>query len=675
MNSTESKLRLEKLKEQLSQYAYEYYVLDESSVDDAIYDGLMNEVKVIEKQNPKLVTSDSPTQRVGGKPIESFSQVRHIKPMVSLNDVFDRADIEAWSLRIEKLLPSTKVEFFVDIKMDGLACSIIYMDGFFNQAVTRGDGAIGEDVTENVRTLRSVPLKLRKNAATKTFFSGRTEVRGEIILYKKDFELINEKRAKSNLPTYANPRNLAAGTVRQLDPQLVAQRPLRFRAYDLLVEPEKRVPTHQTAYEILKELGFAVNPPTFSNSYVANDLSTVMSAVEKWETERRNLPFNTDGLVVKINDRALYDQLGIVGKAPRAAVAYKYPAEQTTTKVKDIFVSIGRTGAATPVAILSPVVVAGSTVQMATLHNEGEIQRKDIRIGDTVVVQKAGDVIPEVVKPLTNLRNGSEKIFKMPKRCPECSSVLVKSKKDEAIWRCPNHHCPARVQNQIRHFASKGAMDIEGLGEKNVEALLGSKLITDAADIYSLDKNDVIKLERFAEVSANKLLSAISQKKQPTLSRFIFAQGIRHVGAQTAVDLANHFKSIEALADSNVDALSQVEGVGTVVAESIVAWFAEPRNQTLLKKFRSRRVWPPAIKSIKTKLSGKHFVITGSLESMDREEAGEKIRNLGGVFQSSVAKETDYLVVGENVGNNKLTKARSLGISLISEKELLDLLS
>lgn len=394
-----------------------------------------------------------------------------------------------------------------------------------------------------------------------------------------------------------------------------------------------------------------------------------------WEDKRHTLLYNLDGLVIKVDDRKVYADLGIVGKNPRGAIAYKYPAEQSTTKVKDIFISIGRTGAATPVAMLEPVVVAGSTVQMATLHNEGEVHRKDIRVGDTVVVRKAGDVIPEVVEPLVKLRNGHETKFVMPTHCPECNTKLVKLKAEDAVWRCPNVQCPSRVHNHIQHFASKGALDIEGMGEKNVLALLDAGYIQDAADIYALTKEQLLKLDRFAEVSAAKLIAAVQEKCRPPLARFLFGLGIRHVGAQTAIDLSNHFHSMDKLAQAEIDELSAVEGVGEVVAESVVAWFADPQNQKLLEKFAQNGVKPETVKTVGGPLSGQSFVVTGSLESMGRDEAAEKVRSLGGTFQSSVGKETSFLVVGANVGASKLAKAAKLGVKQIDEAAFLKLIS
>ena len=661
--------RVAKLRSQLNQYSIEYHVHDKPSVEDAVYDGLMAELKVLEADYPQLITPDSPTQRVGGKLLEGFRSVTHSKRMLSLNDVFSREEAEAWLKRTEKLAPGSKLEFFVDIKMDGLACALVYQDGVLQTAITRGDGMVGEDVTANVRTIRSVPLRLHETDKTKGFVKGRTEIRGEIVMYKADFEKLNAERAKAGQPVFANPRNTAAGTIRQLDPGLVASRKLYFRGYDLQRDDPSEVPTNMFAYEIMHDLGILVN----KEATVFKSLDEVLKFADTWEAKRLDLPFNTDGLVIKVNDRALYERLGVVGKNPRGAVAYKYPAEKATTKVKDIFVSIGRTGAATPVAVLEPVVVAGSTVQMATLHNEDEIKRKGVMIGDTVVVHKAGDIIPEIVEPIVKLRDGSERAFRMPTHCPECGTKLEKPDK-EVVSRCPNQKCPARVHNHIQHFASKGAVDIEGMGEKNVAALLDAGLISDMADIYALKKEQILQLERFAEISADNLIKAIDEKRHVPLARFVFGLGIRHVGAQTAVDLANHFKTLDALCMATVDELNTVAGVGEVVAESIAAWFADDENKHILKKFEANGVRVQDVKGTGGPLAGKSFVITGTLESMEREEAGEKIRALGGAFQSSVGKTTSYLVAGANVGSSKLEKARKLGTEVIDEKTLLKML-
>lgn len=664
--------RLNKLYDQLAEYAYQYYVLDKPTIDDAVYDGLISEVKKLEKEYPQLVRSDSPTQRVIGTVLKGFKSVEHKSRMLSLNDVFDEADLEAWIARVQKLLPTQADHtYFSDVKKDGLACSLVYQDGAFQQAVTRGDGFIGEDVTANVRTIRSVPLRLRSQAATRLFGTGRTEVRGEIVMYKIDFESLNAHRAKAGLPLFANPRNTAAGTIRQLDTSLVAKRKLYFLAYDLIRDDPGEIPTNSSAYKSLKDLGFK------GGEYARElaDSKAIHAYISNWTQKRDSLAYQIDGLVIKINDRSVYARLGVVGKNPRAAVAYKYPAEQSTTKVKDIFISIGRTGAATPVAILEPVVVAGSTVQMATLHNEGEIARKDIRIGDTVIIHKAGDIIPEVIEPLIKLRTGTEKPFVMPTHCPECNTKLVKLKVDEAVWRCPNIVCPARSQKHIEHFASKGALDIEGLGEKNVAVLLESKLIGDQADIYSLTAEQLLTLDRFADVSANKLVSAIQDKKHPTLAKFIFGLGIRHVGVQTAIDLAHKFHSLENLQTVSVEELAEVDGVGEVVAEALVAWFADPLSKELLAKFKKLGVWPLEAKKVVGPLQDKKFVVTGSLSIMGRDLAAESVRALGGVFQSSLGKDTDYLVVGANVGESKLKKARAYDTKQINEAQFLKMIS
>jgi DNA ligase (NAD+) len=671
MSKHTDKQRIEKLRGLINDYRYHYHVLNESIMSEAAADSLKHELSQLEEKYPDLVTPDSPTQRVAGAPLAGFKQQRHKTRMLSLNDVFDAAEVDAWRNRITKLLPEgAKLTYFADIKMDGLACGLVYEDGVLQTGVTRGDGFVGEDVTANVRTIESVPLRLREDKRYAAFLRGRTEVRGEIVMYKADFARLNEQRAKEGKPLFANPRNTAAGTIRQLDPQLVAGRKLRFHAYDLIRDDESEVPTHEYAYEALRALGFSAN----TQASLFDSTAKVMKFAEEWETKRLDLPFNTDGLVVKVNDRKLFAQLGVAGKAPRGAVAIKYAAEQATTKVKDIFISIGRTGAATPVAMLEPVLIAGSTVQMATLHNEGEIHRKDIRVGDTVIVHKAGDIIPEVVEPLIKLRTGAEKPFVMPKRCPECNTELIKQKAEDAAWRCPNEHCPSRSWKRIEHFASKGALDIEGLGEKNVIALLDAGLIKDQADIYGLKVGDVLGLDRFAEVSANKLVDAIQSKKQPPFARFLYGLGIRHIGEQTAVDLANHFRSVEALAEATIEQLSEVEGIGEIVAESVVEWFGEPRNRKLLEKFKRHGVWPAAVERVGGRLSGQSFVVTGTLENMGREEAAERIRALGGTFQSSVGKDTDYLVVGANVGASKLDKAAKLGTKQLSEAEFLKLL-
>jgi DNA ligase (NAD+) len=665
------KERIVKLREQLNRYSYEYHVLDLPTVSDAVYDSLFTELKELEHKHPELITQDSPSQRVGSELLGGFKKVEHSTRMLSLNDVFSRDEVEAWVVRMDKLLPGRAHEYFADIKMDGLACALIYQDGLFVQAITRGDSFVGEDVTNNVRTIKSIPLRLRTGHEFDQYTKGRTEIRGEIVMLKKDFEVLNKERRKNKEPEFANPRNLAAGTIRQLDPKLVAERPLTFIAYDLLRENPTDVPTYDYAYKAIRELGIRAN----SQASVFTNINDVMSFVNEWDSKRNDLPFNTDGLVVKVNNRAQYAELGVVGKQPRAAVAYKYAAEQATTVVKDIVISIGRTGAATPVAVFDPVVVAGTTVQHASLHNADEISRKDVRVGDTVVIYKAGDIIPQVESVVLNLRPKNSKAFNyvqaLQAQYPE---LEFERPEGEAVYRVKGATGPLLLKRGLQHFASKGALDIDTLGEKNVVALVDAGLVNDLADIYTLTKEQLRSLERFAEISAQKLVDAIADKKQPPLERFLFGLGIRHVGAQTAIDLVNHFGSIDALGHATIDELQNVEGVGVVVAESISAWFADEDNLRLLEKFEQLGVEPKYVKKT-GKLIGKSFVITGTLQSMSRDEAADKIRALGGTFQNSVAKDTTYLVAGGKVGASKLTKAQKYGTKIIEEDEFMSLIS
>lgn len=662
--------RLEEIKKLLNQYSYEYYALDQPSVSDAVYDSLMIELKSIEAAHPEWITPDSPTQRVGNKLLEGFKKVRHERRMVSLNDVFNKGEIEAWIERTDKLMPGHKHEFFADIKMDGLACALIYIDGVLIQAVTRGDSFIGEDVTNNVRTIKNVPLRLHEAPGFEQFLRGRTEIRGEIVMLKRDFAALNEKQKTSGQPEFANPRNLAAGTIRQLDPSLVAARPLHFRGYDVLRDNDAEVPTNSFAYEALTALGITRN----QQASIFTTLADVMNFVNEWDDKRHDLPFNTDGLVIKINDRALYESLGLVGKNPRGAVAYKYAAEQATTIVRDVVISIGRTGAATPVAVFDPVVVAGTTVQHASLHNADEIARLDVRRGDTVVIFKAGDIIPQVQTVLKELRPADTKPTDYPaelaRQYPELEFVRPEG---EAVYRVKGLSGPLILKRSLAHFASKGALDIDTLGEKNVEALVEAGLVNDLADIYKLTKDDLLQLERFAEISAQKLIDAIADKKYPALERFLFGLGVRHVGAQTAIDLTNHFESVEKLSQATIDELREVDGVGEIVAESIVAWFADEDNVTLLEKFADLDV-TPQFSQKSDRLAGQSFVITGTLQSMGRDAAAERIRNLGGTFQTAVAKDTTYLVAGGKVGASKLKKAEQYGTKIIDEQTLLELI-
>ncbi len=663
--------RANELRTLLSQYSYEYHVLDTPSVSDAVYDSLMGELKSIESSNPELITPDSPTQRVGSELLGGFQKVQHRSRMLSLNDVFDVTDVEAWVVRMDKLLPGKKHEFFADIKMDGLACALLYEDGVLTQAVTRGDSFVGEDVTNNVRTIQNVPLRLRSSEETNKFLTGRTEIRGEIVMLKDDFIALNEKQRLAGKPEFANPRNLAAGTIRQLDPKLVAERPLTFIAYDLLRDQPGEIPTNMDAYRYLTSLGLRRN----QQASVFDSVRKVMEFIHHWDTARHDLPFNTDGLVVKVNDRAQFAQLGVVGKQPRAAVAYKYAAEQATTVVKDIVISIGRTGAATPVAVFDPVQVAGTTVQHASLHNADEIARKDIRVGDTVIIFKAGDIIPQVEGVVTELRPKNTPPFNYEEALrSQYPELEFERKGSDVVYRVKGSSGDLILKRSIEYYASKSALDIDTLGEKNVVALVESGLVKDIADIYALSYEQVVQLERFAAISARKLIDAIQASKTPRLERFILALGIRHVGSQTAIDLAKRFKSVERLQQATLDQLESIDGIGKVVAESVLAWFTDEDNQALLEKFAALGVAPQFSQSSGS-LSGKSFVITGSLESMSRDEAADRIRALGGTFQSAVAKDTTYLVAGGKVGASKLAKARSYGTEVIDEAGLQKLLS
>lgn len=662
--------RYDELVDLINTYSYEYHVLDTPSVSDAVYDGLYGELKSLESSHPEFTRPDSPSQRVGGILKGGFKKVEHTSRMLSLNDVFDRSEVEAWVKRMDKLLPGVAHEYFCDIKMDGLACALIYEDGLLARAVTRGDSFIGEDVTQNVRTIKNIPLKLHASEAYDQFTTGRTEVRGEIVILKTDFADLNERQRQLGKPEFANPRNLAAGTIRQLDPSLVASRPLTFVAYDLIRDDPDEVPTNMFAYEAVSALGVSRN----QQASVFRTLPEVMKFVDQWAEKRHELPFNTDGLVIKINDRAQYQNLGIVGKQPRGAVAYKYPAEQATTIVRDIVISIGRTGAATPVAVFDPMVVAGTTVKHASLHNADEIARLDVRRGDTVVIFKAGDIIPQVERVILELRPSDSKQIdyeqELERQYPE---LEFERPTGEVVYRVKGLTGPIILKRALKHFASKGALDIDTLGEKNVEALVDAELVGDLADIFRLTKGQLLRLDRFAEISAQKLIDAIASKKQPPLERFVYGLGIRHVGTQTAIDLVTKFENLTALRSATIDQFLAVAGVGEVVAESIAAWFADEDNLSMLDKFSDLGV-EPYYQPKTGNLSGKKFVVTGTLETMSRDDAGEQIRSRGGVFQSSVGKDTDYLVAGANVGASKLQKAKKYGTQVITEQAFLDLL-
>lgn len=669
-NKNQHRQRVQKLRELLNQYSYEYHVLDDPSVSDAVYDGLFQELKQLEEKHPEYITENSPTQRVGNELKGGFKKIAHKMRMYSLNDVFSVDDIVAWVRRLEKLMPEFERSFFADIKMDGLACSLTYQDGVLVQAVTRGDGFVGEDVTNNIRTIPSVPLHLRQAAGYEQFLSGRTEIRGEIIMLKSAFVAVNEQRRARGLPEFANPRNLAAGTIRQLDPKVVAERPLVFRGYDVQRNDPTDIPSHMFAYEAMTAIGIARN----MEARVFSGINPVLEFVSMWDKKRHDLPFFTDGLVVKVNNREHYEAFGIVGKQPRAAVAYKYAAEQATTVVRDIVISIGRTGAATPVAVFDPVTVAGTTVRHASLHNADEIARLDVRIGDTVVLYKAGDIIPKVESVVMALRPDNVRPVNyeslLHDQYPE---LQFERPEGEVVYRVKGLSVDIILKRSLQHFASRSAMDIDTLGEKNVVALVDSGLVKDIADIYTLTEQNVVSLDRFAAVSARKLVSAIQSTKRPALERFLYALGIRHVGVQTAIDLTHTFHSLEKLSIASINELQTVSGVGKIVAESIVAWFADPDNTKLVAKFQSLDVKPLYHKQSK-KLSGVKFAVTGSLDTMSREEAADRIRELGGTFQTSVGKDTTYLVSGGKIGASKLQRAKAFGTAIINEEQFVNML-
>ncbi|MDR1970034.1 MAG: NAD-dependent DNA ligase LigA [Candidatus Nomurabacteria bacterium] len=654
--------RVAKLRALINDYRYHYHVLDESTMSEAAADSLKHELSQLEEQYPELITPDSPTQKIAGVALDKFTKVAHQTPMISLSDVFNETELTAWLGRIQKLLPEAKFEFLCDIKMDGLACALVYEDGVLKQAVTRGDSKVGEDVTTNVRTIDNVPLKLHSN------LPGRTEIRGEIVIFKDDFASLNEQRRKKGEPEFANPRNLAAGTIRQLDPKVVASRPLRFIGYDVLHDV---VTTNAEAYKILKTCGIA----TSGQAKCLKTLNEVSKYITNLDKHRENLPFNTDGAVIKVNNRAQFAKLGIVGKSPRGAVAFKYPAEEAVTVVRDIVISIGRTGAATPVAVFNPVQVAGTTVRHASLHNADEIARLDVRIGDTVVIYKAGDIIPQVERVLTELRPDKTEPFDYEKALSaQYPELEFERPAGEVVYRVKGETGDLILKRAVQYYASRPALNIDGLGEKNVIALVNAGLIKDVADLYLLKETDIKNLERFADLSAKNLVDAVIKSKSPILSRFITALGIRHVGAQTAIDLANHFKSLETFADADIDQLGSINGIGVVVAESIIAWLSDDDNIALLDKFSKVGVRPTHVDLSSGKLAGQSFVITGTLESMSRDAAADKIRELGGTFQSSVGKSTTYLVAGGKIGASKRASAEKFGTKIIDEAELLKLI-
>lgn len=655
----DAETRIVQLRELINDYRYHYHVLDESIMSEAAADSLKHELTLLEKEFPDLITPDSPTQRVAGRPLDKFTKVTHRDRMISLADVFSEDEVRGWVQANEKLVGPIQA-YFTDIKMDGLACALHYEDGLLVQAVTRGDGLVGEDVTMNVRTIENVPLRISE--------PGHVEVRGEIVIFKQDFEELNAAQTKAGEKPFANPRNLAAGSIRQLDPRIAAKRRLKFMAYDL-VEPN--LPTHGETYAKLREMGFR----TSGEDKVFRSIDEVLQEIGRLEDYRQTLPFNTDGMVIKINDRVVYQKLGIVGKTPRGAVAFKFPAEESATRVKDIVISIGRTGAATPVAILDPVVVAGSTVRHASLHNADEIARLDVRIGDTVIIYKAGDIIPQVKEVLIALRPAETEPFDyaaaLKKQYPE---LEFERPQGEVVYRVKGENSDFILKRALEYYASKPALNIDGLGEKNVEALVKANMVKSIADLYRLEAKDVAKLGRFARLSAKNLVSSIQASKTPPLNKFITALGIRHVGAQTAVTLANGFGSLENLAQATEEDLLKLPDVGKIVAESILAWFADEDNIKLLAELKELGVAPFHQDQSQLPLAGKSYIVTGTLESMGREEAEDKLRSLGATVTSGVTKSTTALIAGTKPGKSKTDKAAKLEIPVIGEAEFLELI-
>ncbi len=667
MTKAEAKIRIAKLRQEIDHYRYQYHVLDKSDISDAALDSLKHELQALEEQFPDLLTPDSPTQRVGGKPLAKFTKAPHQVPMLSLNDVFSPEEVAAWDTRIKKLLPPKQTfGYFAELKVDGLALSLTYQDGVLTRAATRGDGRVGEDVTQNAKTIDAIPLRLRQ---TSRKLPAIVEIRGEVFMLRKVFDALNQQQAAAGQPLYANPRNAAAGAVRQLDPKITASRKLSFLAYDMVTDIGLR--THAEVHAVLAELGFS--------SGKHNRLCSTLAEVEQYHKDidkvRAKLPFWMDGNVVSVNELALVRQLGVVGKTPRGAIAYKYPAEQATTVVEDIAVQVGRTGALTPVAHLRPVQVAGSTVSRATLHNLDEIRRLDVRVGDTVIIQKAGEIIPDIIQVLPALRPKGAPVFTMPKRCPTCNAAVLHPD-GEVAYYCTNKKCFAQQMENLQHFVAKTAFDIVGLGPKILEQLWNADLIRTPADIFTLTEADLAPLERFAETSAKKLIASIQAKQQGVeFWRFINSLGIRHVGEQTSRAFALQFRTLAKLQQASLETLQAVPDVGLVVAESVHAYFKDPETKSMLKALTSRvRLLPVVLPKVVGQLAGKSVVVTGTLEHFSRDAAKEAIRSAGGKWTDSVSKKTDYVVVGENPGS-KAAKAKTLGVHILTEQAFAKLVS
>lgn len=661
---SEVRRQVEELRQQIEKHNYHYYVEDNPQITDEQYDKLMRQLISLEEKYPELITPDSPSQRVGGEVQKGFTPVKHLEAMLSLNNAFSEGELRDFDRRVRTALGNQPVEYAVEMKIDGLAISLLYENGVLVRGATRGDGETGEDITQNLKTVGSIPLRLRENVPL-------LEVRGEAYMSKEAFAKLNAAREENGEPLFANPRNAAAGSLRQLDPKVTAGRQLNTFIYAIGRVEGHQIQSHTAGLAWLKKLGFRVNPEVKS----FNSIDSVIEYIRTWQEKRFQLPYPIDGIVVKVNDLAQQRQLGATAKSPRWAIAFKFPAEKAITKVEDIKITVGRTGVLTPTAYLKPITVAGSTVSRAVLHNADIIKKKDIRIGDTVVVHKAGDVIPEIVEVLPDKRSGQEKAFVFPQECPECGTAVVRSE-GEVAYRCPNVNCPARNRENIFHFVSRGAMDVEGLGPAVVTQLLKGGLIRDAADIYSLKYEDLIRLDRFGPKSATNLLNSIEASKKRPLSRLIFALGIRHVGQTAAKKLSEHFPSLQALAGADEGALLSIPEVGPKMAESIVQWFKQPENIKLINKLKAAGVNMESSEALMPKsgkLAGKTFVLTGTLQQFKREQAKALIEELGGKVASSVSKKTSYVVVGENPGS-KYEKALQLGVEILDEEQFKNLI-
>ena len=663
MEKKAAQLKIEKLRELINYHNYRYYVLDDPEVSDAEYDSLMKELEALEREYPDLITPDSPTQRVGGAVLSGFQAVTHAIPLLSLANAYSQEELDSFDRRVRELL-SSPPRYTAEFKIGGLAISLLYRDGVFIRGATRGDGQTGEDITNNLRTIRSIPLKLREPLA------GDLEVRGECYMDKRAFEQLNKAQEEKGEKLFANPRNAAAGSLRQLDPKVTSERQLNVFLYGLGYSDALPPDSHYETLQWLSSLGFRTNPET----QVFDSIDGVKEFIQYWHEKRESLPYDIDGIVVKVDSRVQQELLGTTAKSPRWAVAYKFPAMQKTTKVEDIVVQVGRTGAVTPLAILEPVFIAGSTVSRASLHNEDYVKEKDIRIGDTVVIQKAGDIIPEVVRSVPELRDGSERVFQMPQSCPACGTRLVREA-GEAVWRCDNSQCPAKLVEGLVYFASRDALDIEGMGPAVVQQLVDAGLVKNPADIFKLTKEQLLGLDRFGERSAAKLVASIEEAKGRGLARLLTALGILHVGTQTAASLAAYFGSMEKLVTATEDQLAQVPDIGPVVASSISAFFQNPKNIQLIEELKKLGVKMDEPKQSRGEaFSGKTFVVTGTLSQFSRKEAKDAIESLGGKTTESVSKNIDYLVVGEKPGS-KLDKARELGISILDEQQFIDMLT